>query len=263
MESSGMPGKVNISGITYSMVRDYFICEYRGKLPVKYKGNIDMYFVTGLRPELSVDLKGIPNRRFFLKLQHMRMTDIEDKVFNEILTELPDQLHFHTIKHMKRVYHQTELLCRSENIQEEDLLLTSTAALFLFTGLIQAYEHFENRSVVIAREWLAHYNYSDKQIDRVTNLILAVKYPFDPQNQLEKILVDARMEFMGRPDYIKMFKLLFIELHSRNKKFTAGDLKKEQVALLEEFTFYTRAAQRLREVSGMEQIRRLEAEERI
>ena len=48
MESSGIPGKVNISGITYGMVKDYFICEYRGKLPVKYKGNIDMYFVTGL-----------------------------------------------------------------------------------------------------------------------------------------------------------------------------------------------------------------------
>ena len=48
MESSGIAGKVNISGNTYSMVKDYFICEYRGKLPVKYKGNIDMYFVKGL-----------------------------------------------------------------------------------------------------------------------------------------------------------------------------------------------------------------------
>ena len=81
MESSGTPGKVNISGITYSMVKEYFICEYRGKLPVKYKGNIDMYFVNGLRPELSVDLKGIPNKRFFTKLQLLRLGDLEEKSF--------------------------------------------------------------------------------------------------------------------------------------------------------------------------------------
>jgi class 3 adenylate cyclase len=47
MESSGEAGKVNISGQTYELVRDFFICEYRGKMPVKYKGEIEMYFVKG------------------------------------------------------------------------------------------------------------------------------------------------------------------------------------------------------------------------
>jgi class 3 adenylate cyclase len=50
MESSGDAGKINISGTTYEFVKDFFICEYRGKMPVKYKGELDMYFVpiTGL-----------------------------------------------------------------------------------------------------------------------------------------------------------------------------------------------------------------------
>ena len=45
MESSGEAGKVNISGATYELVKEYFNCTYRGKIKAKNKGEIDMYFV--------------------------------------------------------------------------------------------------------------------------------------------------------------------------------------------------------------------------
>ena len=47
MESSGEEGKVNISGATYELVKDEFVCVYRGKVRAKNKGEIDMYFVEG------------------------------------------------------------------------------------------------------------------------------------------------------------------------------------------------------------------------
>ncbi|HNO24336.1 MAG TPA: adenylate/guanylate cyclase domain-containing protein [Leptospiraceae bacterium] len=49
MESSGEPGRINISGSTFEKVKDYFECEYRGKIPAKNKGDIDMYFVNGVK----------------------------------------------------------------------------------------------------------------------------------------------------------------------------------------------------------------------
>ncbi|MCX6271856.1 MAG: adenylate/guanylate cyclase domain-containing protein [Bacteroidetes bacterium] len=45
MESSGEPGKVNISGATYELVKSRFTCTYRGKVQAKSKGEIDMYFI--------------------------------------------------------------------------------------------------------------------------------------------------------------------------------------------------------------------------
>lgn len=45
MESSGESGKINISGATYALIKNYFICSYRGKIKAKNKGEIDMYFV--------------------------------------------------------------------------------------------------------------------------------------------------------------------------------------------------------------------------
>ena len=45
MESSSEPGRINISGITYDLVKDIYDFDYRGKVDVKGKGEIDMYFV--------------------------------------------------------------------------------------------------------------------------------------------------------------------------------------------------------------------------
>ena len=45
LESNGEAGKINISGSTYKLVRDHISCQHRGKIPVKGKGEIDMYFV--------------------------------------------------------------------------------------------------------------------------------------------------------------------------------------------------------------------------
>jgi class 3 adenylate cyclase len=47
MESSGIPGQVNISGDTYEFIREHFHCNHRGKISAKNKGEIDMYIVEG------------------------------------------------------------------------------------------------------------------------------------------------------------------------------------------------------------------------
>jgi class 3 adenylate cyclase len=47
METSSEPGRINISGSTYSLIKNEFNCTYRGKINAKNKGEIDMYFVDG------------------------------------------------------------------------------------------------------------------------------------------------------------------------------------------------------------------------
>ncbi|MBL4587117.1 MAG: hypothetical protein JKX84_08700, partial [Flavobacteriales bacterium] len=51
MESSGSAMKVNISGSTYQLIKDYFECTARGKIKAKNKGEIEMFFVDRLKPE--------------------------------------------------------------------------------------------------------------------------------------------------------------------------------------------------------------------
>lgn len=47
MEQLSVPGKINISGDTYQLVKDNFTCTHRGKIAAKSNGEIDMYFAEG------------------------------------------------------------------------------------------------------------------------------------------------------------------------------------------------------------------------
>lgn len=71
MESSGEPGRINISAATYEAVKDYFECESRGPVMVKHVGMVEMYFVKGLRPELA-DQFGNPNQGFMAQYEALR-----------------------------------------------------------------------------------------------------------------------------------------------------------------------------------------------
>ncbi|HNN80138.1 MAG TPA: adenylate/guanylate cyclase domain-containing protein, partial [Leptospiraceae bacterium] len=64
MESSGTPGKINISQSTYELIKDFFSCELRGKIQAKNKGEINMYFVNGIKEDLSTE-GSIPNSKFW------------------------------------------------------------------------------------------------------------------------------------------------------------------------------------------------------
>lgn len=48
MESNSEPGKINISENTYSIIKDTFDCDFRGKLKVKNRSDMNMYFVKTL-----------------------------------------------------------------------------------------------------------------------------------------------------------------------------------------------------------------------
>lgn len=45
MESNSDAGRINISSSTYQLIKDHFKCEYRGKISVKNKGEVEMYWV--------------------------------------------------------------------------------------------------------------------------------------------------------------------------------------------------------------------------
>ncbi|MEZ4453995.1 MAG: adenylate/guanylate cyclase domain-containing protein, partial [Nannocystaceae bacterium] len=51
LESTGEPGRVNISAATHALVRERFHCERRGRIKAKNAGEIDMYFVSRPRDD--------------------------------------------------------------------------------------------------------------------------------------------------------------------------------------------------------------------
>ncbi|NMC40597.1 MAG: hypothetical protein GYA43_05400, partial [Bacteroidales bacterium] len=121
MESSGEPGKINISGTTHEFVRDFFICRYRGKMPVKYKGEIDMYFVEGIADDLK-DENNRPNRKFITRMKKLKLMDIEEAVLKYFDDEAPPNLYFHNSTQVRSLCNQVDLLANAEKTDEEEYI---------------------------------------------------------------------------------------------------------------------------------------------
>jgi class 3 adenylate cyclase len=45
LEHQSEANRINLSAYTYELIRNKYECEYRGKIDIKGKGSIDMYFV--------------------------------------------------------------------------------------------------------------------------------------------------------------------------------------------------------------------------
>ena len=66
MEANGEADKVNISQNVFNETELFFDFQSRGKVLVKGKGEMEMYFVTGIKEELSIDgQKRTPNKLFW------------------------------------------------------------------------------------------------------------------------------------------------------------------------------------------------------
>lgn len=49
MQTNSEAGKINVSEYTYELIKDSFVCEYRGEFEVKNKGMMKMYYVNNTK----------------------------------------------------------------------------------------------------------------------------------------------------------------------------------------------------------------------
>jgi class 3 adenylate cyclase len=59
MESHSVPGEIQITRATYELVKDEFVCEPRGTIPIKGKGQMETWYLVGPRPEDRRNERGV------------------------------------------------------------------------------------------------------------------------------------------------------------------------------------------------------------
>ena len=258
MESSGEAGKINISGTTYEFVKDFFNCEYRGKMPVKYKGELEMYFVEGIVPDLS-DENGGPNRKFIVKMQMIKLLDIEEMITKMFDDEAPPNLYFHNSSLLKNISNQVELLSTAENLPDEDFINLKLASVFLFSGFISDYEKPMEASLRLVEEILPGYGFNQENVES-TKKIIRNSFADHQESLSDNILHDARYDYLGRVDYMKLTEKLLRERteygkHSDNKTWIEIQRKH-----LLDHEFITNTAGLLRSVPVEDQIAGLQGD---
>ena len=258
IESAAATGKIIISVMTYELVKEFFVCEYYGKMPVKYKDDLDMYVVKGLKPEFSENGDGVtPNKGFRIKFGLIQFTDIQEIILDKLEKELPDYLYYHNVKHTVDVVTEVELIGWGEGVTDEDILLLKTAGLFHDAGHTVDYDTHEYQGTLLAREMLPKYNYTPEQIDRICEIIMSTKLPPQPKNLLEEIICDSDLDYLGRSDFIPVSNTLYQELKEQDKIGSLNDWNKLQVKFISGHQYFTKTARSLREVNKQKQIERI------
>ena len=147
---------------------------------------------------------------------------------------------YHGWMHTKNHYDAVCYLAASECCNDEDTRFLKIASLFHDTGyMLGEEEYHEYKSVVIAREELPSFGFSEYDIDNICRLIVSTilnKRPFDI---LEEIMRDADLEYLGRDYYPYVSELL-----RRERSVLHSVWRKEQLTFLERHEFITRSAQK-------------------
>ncbi len=256
--SVGMENTVVVSATTYEFVKELFDCRYTSTLPVKYQNKLELFAVTGIKPAFASDEKRrLPNEAFRTQFMLVQFNDLQEFILDKLEKELPSWLFYHNVKHTVDVVTESELIGWAEGLDDHQLLILKTAALFHDTGHTISYLDHEERSVEIARKYLPEYHYAPEEIDEICRIIMATKLPPKPADLLEAIICDSDLDYLGRTDFVPVSNALYEELKAQNKMASLNDWNKQQLKFISSHQYFTKTGRKLREVKKQEQIERI------
>jgi predicted metal-dependent HD superfamily phosphohydrolase len=161
---------------------------------------------------------------------------------------------YHGHEHAKDVFYAANRLSKIEGVSREERLILQTAALLHDIVFFKGANDNEEKSAEFATPYLRQYSYSQCQINRVNELILATKLPTNPKNLLENIICDADLDILGRKDFFEKNNEYRKELGAENDLTWCST----QLRFLRNHKYYTCSAQELRGEGLKNNTRRIE-----
>lgn len=251
-------GHVNVSLMTNELIKEFFEANKHGKVPVKYSGMMDVYDLIDIVPSLRCeDNDRMTNDEFDLAYSRLQFMDIQEYMLDMLEEQLPDYLHYHSVKHTIDVTTEVELIGWAEGLSESDIMLLKVAGLFHDSGHIKTYVGHEEESCNYADEILPRFNYSQEKIDKIKRIIMATKLPHTPNDILEAIIQDSDLDYLGRTDFVPVSNMLYQELLDRGIQLSIDQWNENQIKFISAHQYYTNTARTLREVNKQSQIEHL------
>lgn len=162
--------------------------------------------------------------------------------------ELPPNLVYHRIAHTREeVVPAVETLAGMEGLKGKSLNLLRTAAWFHDLGYVENAIYHELISARIAVQVLPSFGFHEDEVEIVRWAILATALPQSPTSLLDRILMDADLDVLGRTDFMPRNADLRNELASLGKEFTDKEWYAAQLKFVEGHTYFTPSARSRRD----------------
>lgn len=168
-------------------------------------------------------------------------------IINGLKAKLSPKLTYHGIHHTMDVLKVTNEYIKRTKISGDDAKLLRIGALLHDFGFTETYKNHEEKGCEIAQEIMPRYGFEQKHIDVVKGMIMATKVPQQPKTELEKIICDADLDYLGRMDFDPISSSLFKELKNHKILSDLNEWNKLQVTFLEGHNYHTDFAVRNRQ----------------
>ncbi len=160
---------------------------------------------------------------------------------------------YHNFFHAEDVAKAAQRLAHFEGIHEDDTYLLKIAGYFHDIYYEFNDQQNEDKSALIAGNIMTLMTFSEDDIEDVSNLILATKWPTHPNSLLEQIMCDADLDNLGREDFFDRSELLRREWKVEDKY----EWEKRNLEVLTKHKYYTESARGLRQYGLEKNIEKL------
>ncbi len=160
---------------------------------------------------------------------------------------LSRKLLYHDANHGEEVRQAMLRLLEKQKATTEEHLLLQTAALYHDVGFTVRYDDNEKEAVKIVEKELPALGYTPKQIQIISKMILTTKVPQCPKTKLEKLLCDADLDNLGRPDFFKKTDLLWKEMRNFGIRIPKKEWHIKTLDMMKSHCFFTSASKNLRQ----------------
>ena len=164
---------------------------------------------------------------------------LKERILDLLDEKLPGDLTYHGTHHTLDVLDVCNAYIERGSIEERNALLLRTGVLFHDFGFTHSFEDHERNGAILAEKVLPDFGYGPGEIKTVEGLIMATKIPQKPETELEKIICDADLDYLGRDDYYPISNTLFQELKSLGKIETEKEWNALQIGFLEAHNYHT------------------------
>ena len=169
------------------------------------------------------------------------------KALDLLNSKLPKKLYYHNVEHTLDVIKVVSQYIKRENIDNESAYLLRIAALLHDLGFTDTNVDHEEKSAEMAEELMLECGFSKNHIKVVQGLIRATRIPQSPKTDLERILCDSDLDYLGRNDFYEISNRLFMELKAASKISNKNEWNKAQIKFLETHKYHTAFAKKYRQ----------------
>ena len=182
----------------------------------------------------------------------------EERASEIIRNEVNQKFAFHDLEHTQEVVQSVLQICKGFELSAHDKQLLLIAAWFHDTGYNEGKKQHEERSCLIATEFMQEHEFSKEDIETVCRCIMVTRMNAEPKDLMEQIMTDADLSHLGKSLYWKFSSKIRVELNkAQGVVMSELDWVNKELEFLEKHRYYTYVAHKLYDKRKRKHIKRL------